>query len=351
MEALIVVLVVAVVLVAVAGIVLLRRGSATVLDEPSPAASPAPVRTLGDRLSRTRHAVGDRLVGLFGRGKLDDEFWTGLEETLITGDVGVATTSEVVTYVRDARPTDTREAHDALRSRLVSLFEGRDRHLNDAGQPAVIVVVGVNGTGKTTSIAKLAHRFAADGQSVVLGAADTFRAGASEQLATWADRVGADFVGGEPNSDPAAVAYRALERANETNADVVIIDTAGRLHSNRNLMDELAKIMRVLTREAGALDETLLVLDATTGQNAIAQAHTFTDVVGVSGIVLTKLDGTARGGVVVAVEQDLDLPVKLIGIGEVTGRPIKFAGVGEGMEDLVVFEPEPFVDALLGDDG
>lgn len=339
MELLILGVIVAAVLLAVVGFVVVsRRGGEPSAPPPArPAPAPAP-RVLGDRLARTRHAVGDRLAGLFGRGRVDEDFWSELEETLITGDVGVGTASAVVERVRGSKPADTAAAHDALQSELHRLFGGRNRTLNLGSSPAVLVVVGVNGTGKTTSIAKLAHRFVGEGKRVVLGAADTFRAGATEQLKTWADRVGAEFVGGEPNSDPAAVAFRALERATEAGADVVIIDTAGRLHSNRNLMEELGKIIRVLTREAGAIDETLLVLDATTGQNAIAQAHTFTDVVGVTGIVLSKLDGTARGGVVVAIEQDLDLPVKLIGL-------------GEGMEDLVTFEPASFIDALLGDNG
>lgn len=341
MEALVLVVILAVVLLAVVGGLVWARRDKGTAPPPAPATAPAPPaaeRSLGERLARTRHAVGDRLSGLFGRGAVDDTFWSELEETLITGDVGVGTATAVVGRIRATRPTETAAAHDALRSELIGLFAGRSRTLSTEGDPALMVVVGVNGTGKTTSIAKLSHRLTGEGKRVVLGAADTFRAGASEQLKTWADRVGADFIGGEPESDPAAVAFRALAHGKDVGADVVIIDTAGRLHSNRNLMEELGKIIRVLTREAGAIDETLLVLDATTGQNAIAQAHTFTDVVGVTGIVLSKLDGTARGGVVVAVEQDLDLPVKLI-------------GVGEGMEDLVNFDPELFVDALLGDNG
>jgi fused signal recognition particle receptor len=339
MEVLILGLIVAVVVLAVVGFVVVSRrgGVPSAPAPPRPAAAPAPP-ALGDRLARTRHAVGDRLGSLFARGRLDEDFWSQLEETLITGDVGVGTATAVVERVRDSKPADAAAAHDALQAELVNLFAGRDRSLSTSRHPAVMVIVGVNGTGKTTSIAKLAHRHVAEGRRVVLGAADTFRAGASAQLKTWADRVGAEFVGGEPNSDPAAVAFRALQKGSDIEADVVIIDTAGRLHSNRNLMEELGKIIRVLTREAGAIDETLLVLDATTGQNAIAQAHTFTDVVGVTGIVLSKLDGTARGGVVVAIEQDLDIPVKLIGL-------------GEGMEDLVTFEPVSFVDALLGDNG
>ncbi len=342
MNVLVIVVIVAVLALLIVGAVTLTRvrpprrlpPAATPRQAPAPPASPA----LGDRLARTRHAVGGRLSSLFGRGTLDEAFWSDLEETLISGDVGVGTATSLVEQVRGSRPADTDAARDALLSGIVGLFAGRNRTLQVGSRPSVIVVVGVNGTGKTTSIAKIAREFSAAGKQVVVGAADTFRAGASEQLATWADRVGAEFVGGEPESDPAAVAFRALERARELDADVVMVDTAGRLHSNRNLMGELEKIIRVLTKEAGAIDETLLVLDATTGQNAITQAHTFTAAVGVTGIVLSKLDGTSKGGVVLAIEQELDLPVKLI-------------GVGEGMDDLIAFEPEPFVAALLGDSG
>ena len=329
----------AMVLLAVVGFVVISRRPSewSAPAPPRPGPAPAPP-ALGDRLARTRHAVGDRVAALFSRGRVDADFWSELEETLITGDVGVGTATAVVERLRASQPADAAAAHDGLRAEMAGWFAGRERALNTTGRPAVVVVVGVNGTGKTTSIAKLAHREIGGGKRVVLGAADTFRAGASEQLKTWADRVGADFVGGEANSDPAAVAFRALQRGSQGGADLVIIDTAGRLHSNRNLMEELGKIIRVLAREAGAIDETLLVLDATTGQNAIAQARTFTDAVGVTGIVLSKLDGTARGGVVVAIEQDLDIPVKLV-------------GVGEGMEDLVTFDPGSFIDALLGDTG
>jgi len=336
----IVVIVAVVVLLLVGGIVLARRRPPAPPPPGAPAAPPTPAAApaLGDRLARTRPAVGDRLAGLFRRGAVDDAFWSDLEDTLISGDVGVETSASIVAAVRASKPADPVAAHDSLRAQIGLLFAGRDRELAMNRRPSVVVVVGVNGTGKTTSIAKIARRLTDAGKHVVLGAADTFRAGASEQLATWAERVGAEFVGGEPESDPAAVAFRAFERAKEVDADVLIVDTAGRLHSNRNLMEELEKIIRVLTREAGAIDETLLVLDATTGQNAITQAHTFTGAVGVDGIVLSKLDGTARGGVVVAIENDLGLPVKLI-------------GVGEGMDDLIPFEPDAFVSALLGDGG
>ncbi len=302
-----------------------------------PAESVVPTKpALDDRLGRTRRAVGGKISALLRRGPLDKETWQGLEETLITGDLGVETATKVVEAVRHAKPADPEGARQMLKSELVALFAGRSRDLSLDHTPATVVFVGVNGTGKTTSIAKLAHQLGVSGNKVVLGAADTFRAGASEQLRVWAERVGADFIGGEARSDPASVAFAAYQRCRESGADVVIIDTAGRLHSDRNLMEELGKVVRVLDREAGTIDEILLVVDATTGQNAIAQAEIFTDAVGVTGIVLTKLDGTARGGVVVAVEQQLGVPVKLI-------------GVGEGMEDLIPFEPGPFVDALVGD--
>ncbi len=200
----------------------------------------------------------------------------------------------------------------------------------------MIVVVGVNGTGKTTSIAKLANRLKTAGREPLLGAADTFRAAADAQLRTWADRVGVQVVGGQPGADPAAVAFDALQAARARGREAVIVDTAGRLHSKHNLMEELGKVVRVLRREAGEVDEVLLVLDATTGQNGIAQVRQFTEAVGVTGIILTKLDGTARGGVAVAVEREL-------------GVPVKFIGVGEGMDDLLPFEPAEFVDALLED--
>lgn len=284
-------------------------------------------------LLKTRTAVGSKLGALFRRG-VDDDFWSELEETLISADVGVATASAVVDAVKKQNPGDPSEAASLLERELVRSFAAGSRHLNLTGRPAIVVVVGVNGSGKTTSIAKLARSLSAEGKSVTLAAADTFRAGAIDQLGVWAERIGADFVGSKTGDDPASVAFSALASARDSGSDVLIVDTAGRLHTDRNLMDQLKKVIRVLSKEAGAVDEILLVLDGTIGQNSVAQAESFTDEIDVSGLVLTKLDGTARGGVVVAIESGL-------------GLPVKFVGVGEGMDDLIAFEPPAFVAALL----
>ena len=320
-----------VVIVIIAFVVILRQRDKEVVVPPG---AEAPDRRLRSKLSRTRSAIGGRLGELFGSGTLDDEFWTELEEVLIAADVGVSTASAVVGDVRKQHPGDGDEARRLLEEALIGEMSGRDRSLHLEGKPAVILVVGVNGTGKTTSIAKIAGLLGAGGQTAILGAADTFRAAADEQLRTWAERVGVEVVSGEPGSDPAAVAFDAYRRAVDSDADVVLVDTAGRLHSKTNLMDELGKVARVLRREAGDIGEILLVLDGTTGQNGIGQARSFAEAVGVTGIVLTKLDGTARGGVAIAVEQELDVPVKYI-------------GVGEGLHDLVPFEPRAFIEALL----
>jgi fused signal recognition particle receptor len=317
---------------AVVAIVLLVRSRS----KPSPprASVEAPQRGLRTQLSRTRSAINGRLGALLRTATLDDGFWDELEETLIAADVGVSTATATVDEVRSQRPTDGEHARRLLEESLIGQLSGRDRSLHLDGDPAVVLVVGVNGTGKTTSIAKIAGQLGRDGYTVVLGAADTFRAAADEQLRTWAERVGVEVVSGATGSDPAAVAYDAYQTAKTGGADVVIVDTAGRLHSKANLMDELGKVARVLQREAGSIGETLLVLDGTTGQNGIGQARSFASAVGVTGIVITKLDGTARGGVVIAVEQDL-------------GIPVKYIGVGEGVDDLVPFEPREFIEALL----
>ncbi|NIA25854.1 MAG: signal recognition particle-docking protein FtsY [Gammaproteobacteria bacterium] len=291
---------------------------------------------LVDRLEKTRTVFGGRLHRLFGSARLDDRFWEELEEALIASDVGVLATSEIIARVRERRPDGPQEAKGALREELISEFGDRRRDLRMSGAPSVVIVVGVNGTGKTTSIAKLAAYLVAAGRSPLLGAADTFRAAAGAQLRTWAERIGVEIVSGQEGADPAAVAFDTYEAARARGHEVVIVDTAGRLHSKHNLMQELGKIVRVLGRAAGEVDEVLLVIDATNGQNAVVQARTFTAAVGVTGIILTKLDGTARGGVAVAVERELDLPVK-------------FIGIGEGVHDLIPFVPAEFVDAMLED--
>ena len=326
-------LIAAVLMVAVIVVLVLRRKSTA---PPVGSVTAEPEHTLADRLEKTRRALGGRLKDLLSRGPADEDFWSGLEEALIAADVGVAASTGVVDRVRAAAPEGVEEARKALHDELLATLSGKDRDLHLSGSPAVMVVVGVNGVGKTTSIAKLAARLQSDGSSTLLGAADTFRAAADAQLRTWADRVGVEIVGGQSGADPAAVAFDSYQAARSRSRDVLIVDTAGRLHSKHNLMQELGKIVRVLEREAGSVDEVLLVLDATTGQNGMAQINQFTDVVGVTGIVLTKLDGTAKGGIAVAIEQDY-------------GVPVKFIGVGEGVEDLIPFEPTEFIDALLAD--
>lgn len=242
----------------------------------------------------------------------------------------------VVERVRRARPEDAAAARKLLVTELESVFAGGERALDLTGKPAVVLVMGVNGTGKTTSIAKLARRLLAQGHQPLLAAADTFRAAADAQLRSWAEKVGVPVVAGKEGSDPASVAFDALASARARDKDVLVVDTAGRLHSKQHLMAELAKIRRVLERDGGRVSESLLVLDATQGQNGIAQVKEFAQAIGLTGIILTKLDGTARGGIAVAVEQELGVPVKLV-------------GVGEGIDDLVAFSPVEFVSELLGE--
>jgi len=328
-EPFLIVLVVAAVVAVIAGLVVWRSGGGAA-EAPPPAAAD----DLRGKLSRTRGAVGGRLSSMLGSDTLDDAFWQDLEETLIAADVGVTAASSLTEQVRSARPADAQAALQELEEAMIGSMAGKDRSLRLSGDPAVVLVVGVNGTGKTTSIAKLAAALKADGRRVLLAAADTFRAAAAEQLGVWADRVGVDVVTGAPGSDPAAVAYEAYRKAVDEGYDTVIVDTAGRLHSKTNLMEELGKVARVLEREAGDIGEVLLVLDGTTGQNAIAQAGSFTDAVGVTGIVMTKLDGTARGGIAVGVEEEM-------------GVPVKYIGVGEGVDDLIPFQPAQFVAAVL----
>lgn len=295
------------------------------------------------RLARSQNSLGKGLLTLLSREHLDEDTWEEIEETLLTADVGVAPTQELVERLRDrVKVLGTRtpeELRGLLREELVALLGADlDRTVKTESPedvPGVVMVVGVNGTGKTTTTGKLARVLVADGKSVVLGAADTFRAAAADQLQTWGERVGARTVRGPEGGDPASIAYDAVKEGIAEKADVVLIDTAGRLHTKTGLMDELGKVKRVVEKH-GPLDEVLLVLDATTGQNGLIQARVFAEVVDITGIVLTKLDGTAKGGIVVAVQRELGVPVKLIGL-------------GEGPDDLAPFEPGAFVDALIGD--
>ncbi|MCW2599957.1 MAG: ftsY [Frankiales bacterium] len=312
------------------------------LEVPEPTAGR--LTRLRTRLSRSQTTLGRGLFALLSRDNLDEATWEEVEDTLLTSDMGVAATTELVerlkTRVRVDALKTAGELRAILREELVTTI-GRDvdrtlKTLPHADRPAVVLVVGVNGTGKTTTCGKLARVLVADGRSVVLGAADTFRAAAADQLETWGSRVGAETVRGPEGGDPASIAFDAVKRGIEVKADTVLVDTAGRLHTKTGLMDELGKVKRVVEKH-GPVDETLLVLDATTGQNGVVQARVFTEAVEVTGIVLTKLDGTAKGGIVVAVQRELGIPVKLIGL-------------GEGPDDLAPFEPEAFADALLGDE-
>ncbi|MFF3730553.1 signal recognition particle-docking protein FtsY [Streptomyces sp. NPDC002476] len=295
------------------------------------------------RLARSQNSLGKGLLTLLSRDNLDEETWEEVEDTLLTADVGVAPTQELVERLRErVRVLGTRTPEGLralLREELLTLIgTDADRAVKtESGldTPGVVMVVGVNGTGKTTTTGKLARVLVADGRSVVLGAADTFRAAAADQLQTWGERVGARTVRGPEGGDPASIAFDAVKEGIAEGADVVLIDTAGRLHTKTGLMDELGKVKRVVEKH-GPLDEILLVLDATTGQNGLVQARVFAEVVDITGIVLTKLDGTAKGGIVVAVQRELGVPVKLVGL-------------GEGPDDLAPFEPEAFVDALIGD--
>jgi fused signal recognition particle receptor len=296
---------------------------------------------LRGRLARSRSGFGQGLLGLLGAGELDEESWEDVEATLLQADLGPEMTSELVESLRTelaARAVRTAEQarqllKDVLTEALRPELDRSVRALPHDGRPAVLLVVGVNGTGKTTTTGKLARVLVAGGHQVVLGAADTFRAAAAEQLITWGERAGATVVRGAEGADPASVAFDAVKQGSDEGADVVLLDTAGRLHTKTGLMDELHKIKRVVTRQA-EVDEVLLVLDATTGQNGLTQARVFGDVVKVTGIVLTKLDGTAKGGIVFRVQRELGVPVKLVGL-------------GEGPDDLAPFEPAAYVDALL----
>jgi fused signal recognition particle receptor len=295
---------------------------------------------LRQRLAGSQGGLGRGLLALLSRDRLDEDTWESIEDTLITADVGVGPTQELVERLRTRLRVDGGgdDPRTVLREELLTLVDaGMDRRLQVSGadgQPGVVLVVGVNGSGKTTTVGKLARILVAEDRRVVLGAADTFRAAAVEQLATWGERVGVDVVRGPEGTDPASVAFDAVREGVGIGADTVIVDTAGRLQNKAGLMDELGKVKRVIEKQA-PVTEVLLVLDATTGQNGLIQARVFGEIANVTGIVLTKLDGSAKGGIVVQVQRELGVPVKLVGL-------------GEGPDDLAPFDPGAFVDALLG---
>ena len=301
----------------------------------------APVR-LRDRMARARNALASAFVGVRGRRGITDETWDDLEEGLLLADVGIGVTTGLLDdlriRVKAKEITEPDELLDALRDDMKGRLLGADRALRfepaEDGSPNVWLFVGVNGVGKTTTIGKVANQQRADGRSVLMAAGDTFRAAAAEQLATWADRAGAELVRGNEGGDPGAVVFDAVEAARARRVELVLADTAGRLHTKSNLMEELRKVRRVAEKGAGRVTEVLLVIDATTGQNGLAQAREFGDVSQVTGVVLTKLDGSAKGGIVFAVETELGLPVKLVGLGEAIG-------------DLIAFDPDEFVEALF----
>jgi len=295
------------------------------------------------RLTRTQQTLGRGLLAVLSRDRLDEDAWEEVEETLLAADVGVGPTTELVTKLRarlrGAEAGDPARIRTALREELIALVDPTmDRTVEvdgSGGQPGVVLVVGVNGTGKTTTVGRIARVLVSQDKTVLLGAADTFRAAAADQLQTWGERVGVQTVRGAEGSDPASVGFEAVRRGAEEKVDTVLVDTAGRLHTKSGLMDELGKVKRVIEKQA-PVSEVLLVIDATTGQNGLTQARVFREVVDVTGIVLTKLDGTAKGGIVIAVQRELGVPVKLVGL-------------GEGADDLAPFEADVFVDALLGD--
>jgi len=286
---------------------------------------------------KTKSTFGTSLVNIFSRTTLDEQAWQEIEDTLIMADVGIKTTQEIVQELKN-NPTlkgahSAEEGKEVLRNQLIDFLATGDRSLNISASPSVLMMVGINGTGKTTTVGKLAHKLVKAGNKCVLGAADTFRAAASQQLQTWGQRSSVPVVTGAENSEPSAVAFNAVQEGLAVGAKVVIIDTAGRLHTKAGLMDELGKVKRVIEKHA-TVTETLLVIDATTGQNGLIQARVFTEAVEVTGIVLTKLDGSAKGGIVIAVQRELKVPVK-------------FVGIGEGIDDLIEFNAEDFVDGLL----
>lgn len=290
-----------------------------------------------EKVIKTKSTFGSNLLNIFSKSNLDDQAWQEIEDTLILADVGVKTTKEIISELK-LNPI-LKSAHSAedgknvLKDQLIRSLESDNRELNLLAKPSVVMMVGINGTGKTTSVGKLTNLLTKNGKKCVLGAADTFRAAASQQLQSWGQRSGVEVVVGQENSEPATVAFNAVQKGLTVGADVVLIDTAGRLHTKNALMDELGKVKRVIEKHA-TVTEILLVIDATTGQNGLIQARVFTEAVEVTGIVLTKLDGSAKGGIVIAVQKELNVPVK-------------FVGIGENIDDLVVFDPQDFVEGLL----
>ena len=307
--------------------------------EAEPEPEPERPATFRERLSKARGALSGYFGSILSRG-VDAETWDELEELLIKADIGVPTTMSVLDELREEAAaesiTDPHELLDRLKVKLKARLAGHDLTLDASAHPAVWLFVGVNGVGKTTTIGKLAKRETDEGRSVVLAAGDTFRAAAAEQLETWAERADASIVRSSEGADPSSVIFDGIEHAAANDADLVLADTAGRLHTKTNLMEELRKVRRVAEKGAGTVTEVLLVIDATTGQNGLTQARLFTEAVEVTGVVLTKLDGSARGGIVLAIQTDLGIPVKLVGL-------------GEGAGDLVVFDADDFVDALFED--
>ena len=290
-------------------------------------------------LTKTREALSNTLANVFTASEIDDDFYDELEESLILADLGVETSVKATDLLRkrikENHIKSAEEAKSILKEILVEMLKQGDSALNLSTKPSVVLVIGVNGVGKTTTIGKIATRYVNEGKKVLLVAADTFRAAAADQLEIWAQRSGADIVRQNEGADPASVVFDGIHAAKARNADIILIDTAGRLHNKQNLMNELGKISRIVERELpGAAREVLLVLDGTTGQNALLQAKQFKEVAGVTAMAITKLDGTAKGGIVIAVSDSLQIPVK-------------FVGVGEKADDLMPFEAEPFVDALI----
>ena len=321
--------------------------AAEVLVEPEPQPHPEPAPEivkpkLRDRLGKARSTISGYVGSVLSREKIDGQTWDELEEALIRADVGIATTTDILDRLRHTvdgqRITEPQVLLEALKAQLKADLASGDRSLRfEPGSPNVWLFVGVNGVGKTTTIGKVGRQQADAGRSVVMAAGDTFRAAAAEQLSTWAERSNAELVRGDEGGDPSSIIFDAVQRAAARNLDLVLADTAGRLHNKVNLMEELRKVRRVADRDPGTVTEVLLVLDATTGQNGLVQAQQFTEAVDLTGVVLTKLDGSAKGGIALAIQSVLGIPIKLVGVGEAVG-------------DLVEFDPDEFVDALFAQD-